>query len=98
MVCPLALEHAEKALTGGIVPAVTHGTHRADKRIPLQESLVVAAAELTAPIRMQDHGPAALALPDRHLNGTDDHLPILAMVHRPADHQLTEQVDDHAQI
>jgi len=47
------LEHAEKTFAGGVVATVTHGTHRTDECVPLQETLVIAAAELAATVRMQ---------------------------------------------
>ncbi len=64
----------------------------------LQESLIIATPELTASVRMQYHRPSALTLPDGHLHSTNNHLPILTMMHRPTHDELAEQVDDYAQI
>ena len=90
-------QHSEKALTRCIVAAMADSAHRADQRVTPQEALVVAASELTASIRVENDRPATFTLPDRHLNGTEHHLTILTMMHRPTDHQLAEQIDNHTQ-
>ncbi|MBB3102573.1 hypothetical protein FHR87_000956 [Azomonas macrocytogenes] len=46
---------------------------------------------------MQDHRPVTLTLPDRHLHSSNYPLPILAVMHRPTDHQFAVQVEYHAQ-
>lgn len=94
----LALEHAEEAFAGRVVATVADGTHRTQQRVLLQKALVVAALELTAAVRMQNDCALALPLPDRHLDGPDHRLPILPVMHRPADDELAEQVEHDAQI
>ncbi len=93
-----ALEHPEEAFAGRVVAAMADGTHRTQQRVLLQEPLVVAALELTAAVRMQNGGALALPLPDRHLDSPDHHLPILPVMHRPADDELAEQVEHDAQV
>lgn len=93
----LALKHAEEALTGGVVPAVPDSTHRAQQRVLLQESLVVATPELTAAIRVQDHYASSLSLPDRHFDCPNHHPPIRAVMHRPADDELAEEVQHNTE-
>tara|TARA_R110002051_G_scaffold297991_1_gene364580 strand:- start:442 stop:876 length:435 start_codon:yes stop_codon:yes gene_type:complete len=46
---------------------------------------------------MQYYRCFASALPYGHLNGSDYHLPILAVVHGPAHYQIAEQIQHHAQ-
>lgn len=46
---------------------------------------------------MQDYRAAALPLPDRHLDRSQHHLPILTVMHRPADHQLAEEINHNTQ-
>lgn len=72
--------------------------HRTDQPVVLQIALVVMTSELTAAIRMQDHRIASLPLPDRHLHGPDDHVPVLSVVHRPAHDPLVKQVQHDAQV
>ena len=59
--------------------------------------LVVRTGELAAAVRMQNHRPVTLVLPDRHLHRSNHHLPTLTVMHRPTDHQLAIQVEHHAQ-
>src|SRR5690606_14129890 len=66
---PLALEQAEETFARRVVAAVAHRAHRAHQVVGRQATLVVAAAELAATIRMKDHPMAAVTLPDRHLHG-----------------------------
>jgi len=94
----LALEHPEEAFAGRVVATVADGTHRARQRVLLQEALLVAALELTAAVRMQNDGARVLPVPDRHLDGPDHHLPILPVMHRPADDELAEQVEHDTQV
>src|SRR5690606_15000940 len=93
----LPFQLTEETLTRSVVAAMTDGTHAADERVATQKALVVSTGELAAAIRMQDHCPVTLALPDRHLHRSNHHLPILAVMHRPADHQFAVQVEHHAQ-
>lgn len=95
---PFALEHAEEAFAGCVIATVTDSAHRTQQRVLLQEPLVVAALELTAAVRMQNDGALAMPLPDRHLDSPDHHLPILPVMHRPADDELAEQVEHDAQV
>lgn len=93
---PLSLKQTEEAFTGRVITAMTDCTHAANQRVAIQKALVIRTGELTASIGMQNYRPVALALPDRHLHRSDHHLPILAMMHRPTDHQLAVQVEHHA--
>ena len=43
------------------------------------------------------HRDFPLALPNGHLNRSDYHMPILSVMHRPANDQLAEQVENHAE-
>lgn len=94
----LPLEHPEKALAGRVVGAVADRAHAADQGMAAEVLLVVAADELPAAIRVQDHLGTAFPLPHRHLHGAHDHVSVLAVVHRPAHHQLAVQVDHHTQV
>ena len=94
----LSLEHSEKSLAGGVVAAMSEAAHAADERVAIQKALIIFAGELAAAVRMQDHRASALSLPDRHLNRADDHVPILPVMHGPADDQFTEQVNDDTQV
>ncbi len=91
------VEHSEEALAGGIVTAMTHGTHAADQRIATQESLVFTTDKLAATIRVQYHFRFSLSLPDRYLDGTNHHVTILAVMHRPAHYQLAVRIEHHTQ-
>ena len=95
---PLALEQPEEAFARSVVTAVAHRTHRTHQSVGRQITLVVAAPELAATVRMKDHGMTALALPDGHLDGPDHHLPVLPVVHRPTHDPLVEQVQHDAQV
>lgn len=64
-----AFEHAEEAFAGGIIPAVSHCTHRADQLLVLQIVLVATTSKLTATIRVLDHFPGA-ARPSSALHGS----------------------------
>lgn len=46
---------------------------------------------------MQNHQTSPLTLPDSHLNGADDHLSVLPVMHRPTHDQLVEQIQHHAE-
>jgi len=93
----LTFEHAEKSFTSRVVTAMTNRTHGTGQIIFLQILLVIAAAKLSAAIRMQDHRTNSLPRPNCHFNRTNDHLPILPMMHRPADYQLAEQIQNDTQ-
>ena len=46
----LSFEQAEEALSRRIVCTTAGGTHAADEAMPLQETLVLVAGKLTAPV------------------------------------------------
>jgi hypothetical protein len=52
MVNPFAFEQAEEPFAGGVIAAVTHGTHAADQSVLAKKPLVVAAREPAAAIGM----------------------------------------------
>ncbi len=62
---PLLLQYPEEALGHGIVVAVPAAAHARHHPVRFQERLPVAAGELTALIRMQQHTWARLAPPSR---------------------------------
>jgi len=76
---------------------MANSAHAANQCVAAQELLVRAADELPAAIRMQDHFAVAFPLPYRRLDGAHHHVPVLAMVHRPAHHPLAVQIQHDAQ-
>lgn len=93
----LPLEHAEEPLACRVVAAMADRAHAGDHGIAAQELLVGAADELAAAIRMQDYFVVAFPLPHHHLHCPNDHVAVLAMMHRPTHHLLAVQIQHHAQ-
>ena len=75
---PLSLQDTEEALRGSIVRAAPDSAQAAQELMPLEEALVLVAGELTNSIRVEDHGTSIRSLPQRHQNGMEDELPVLA--------------------
>ncbi len=94
---PLSIEHAEESLGRWIVGTVADGTHTSKHNVIGQELLIVVAGELRSPVRVQDDGIAALALPERDQHGVDCHRAILSPAHRPAHHLVVGEIDHDAQ-
>ena len=95
---PLAFQHTEEAFAGRVVTAMPHRAHRADQIVHLEHSLIVSASELAASVRMENNRPRIPTLPYGHIHRSDHHLTILAVMHRPAHHQLTEQINNHTYV
>lgn len=73
-------------------------THRTHQRIGFQVVLIVATSKLATTIRTQKYQMVALTLPDSHLCRSNHHLPVWAVMHRPAHDTLVEQVQDDTQM
>src|SRR5690606_378926 len=97
-VSPLALDDPEETLAGRVVAAVADRAHAADQGVASEELLVSVADELPAAVGMQDHLVAAFAPPNGHLHGAHNHVPVLAMMHRPAHDQLAVKVEHDTQV
>ena len=69
-----------------VVAAMAHRTHRRDQIVDLQEALLIKTPELQSAIWMHHDRCFTLALPNSNLDGADNHLSVLPMVHRPADY------------
>ena len=65
----LPLERAEETLLGGVVPAVALAGHAGDDAMSRQQSLVVRAGVLHAPIRVVDQPRGGPALGDQRESG-----------------------------
>jgi hypothetical protein len=93
----LSLEYPEEPFTGRIVTTMANRAHTTNQAVATEISLVVSASKLTASIGMQYDRGLSLTLPNRHFNGPDHHVAILPVMHRPANNQLAEQVENHTQ-
>jgi hypothetical protein len=95
---PVALEQAEEAFGGCIVRAASHAAHTALKVVPLQEPLVFIARKLTASIRVKHDGTSIRSLPQRHQDGLQYELCVLAGAHRPANDATRVEVHHNGQV
>jgi hypothetical protein len=75
---PFAFEHAEEAFRGCIVCTGSNGTHAALDLMSFQESLIFIAGELTAAIRVKNDRTSIGSLPQRHQDGLQYELAVLA--------------------
>ena len=77
----LSFESTEEAFDGCVVGAAPNSAHAADQAMTLQEPLILVARELRAAIRVQYHRRSIRSLPERHQNGLQHKLTILAVTH-----------------
>ena len=94
----LALEQAEEALSSCVVRAASHLAHAALKLVPFQEPLVFIACKLTTRVRVKHNGTSIRSLPQRHQDGLQDELSVLAGAHRPTNNATRVEVHHNDQI
>ena len=69
-----AFEQAKETFCHGVVVATAHVAHAAHDAVIGEEPLILLAGVLRPAIRVQDDGPIAVPLPQRHEHGLHDEL------------------------
>jgi len=94
----LSFEGAKETFDRGIVITVTFAAHTSHHPSSCQQSLVLIAGVLAAPIGVVQQARGRLAHANGHLQGVDDQLAVQAVTHRPADDTSGIDVQNHSQI
>ena len=96
----LSFEGAKETFDGCIVVTISFAAHgnRTHHSSLCQQSLILAAGVLTAPVRMMQQARRRLANGDGHLQSVNDQLPVQAITHGPAHNAPGVKVQDHCQI
>lgn len=96
----LSFEGAKETFDGCIVVTISFAAHgnRTHHSSLCQQSLILAAGVLTAPVRVMQQARRRLANGDGHLQSVNDQLPVQAITHGPAHNAPGVKVQDHCQI
>lgn len=98
MMNQLAFQGGKETFHRGIVITIAPPAHTSLQVMISQQSLVVVAGILTAPIRVMDQTRRGLAGLNGHLQGVDDQLSLQAVTHGPTDNTAGVQIHHSGQI
>ena len=94
----LSFEGAKETFDGCIVITISFAAHTTHHSSLCQQSLILIAGVLTAPVRVMQQARRRLANGDGHLQSVNDQLPVQAITHGPAHNAPGVKVQDHCQI